>query len=130
MVHLSTWVNPALGLDRFFENMSFNYNTGYPHHNIVKVDDLHYRVELALAGFDKKDLSVKLEDGRLTIEGKQEDKDVEYVHHGISTRKFLKSFRLVDTIEIEDAEFTNGILSIKLSNNLPEEKKPQNIKIK
>ena len=129
---LNTYLSsPALGLDRFLSETYWNHNDKYPHHNIVKVDDVNYRVELALAGFNKEDLTVELKDGKLTIEGKKEEKpDVEYLHQGISLKKFLKTFRLVDTIEIKEAEFTNGVLAIKLHNNLPKEKQPKKVTIK
>ena len=134
MVLNTYYSSPTLGLDRFLSETLWNQSTTndkYPHHNIIKVDDVNYHVELALAGFDKQDLSVELKDGKLTIEGKKENKESkDYLHQGISTRKFLKTFRLVDTLEIKDASFTNGILTVHLHNNLPEERKPKKIEIK
>ena len=116
-------------LDTALTNSVDNTNV-FPRHNVVKVSDESYLIELALAGYDHDDLSVELEEGLLVIAGEKEDSDVEYLHKGISTKKFRRTFRLNENVEVKDAKFANGLLSIELAHIVPEEKKPQVIKIK
>ena len=121
----------TLGFDKFFSDVDafFQQVDKFPHHNIIKVADDSYKIEIALAGFDKKDIKVELKEGKLSIEGKRDKDEVEFLHHGISNRNFLKSFRLVDTMLIKEATMENGILSILLENVLPEEKKAKIIEV-
>ena len=105
--------------------------SNYPPYNIIKMADDSYVIELALAGFDEKDLNVELHDGILTISanvGDPED-ETQYLHKGIAARSFVRKFTLADTIEIEDASLGNGMLRIALKNVIPEEKKPRKIPI-
>jgi molecular chaperone IbpA len=122
----------TLGFDKLFYNAEtfFNNHDKYPHHNIVKVDDLTYKIELALAGFTKEDVSVDHIEGTLHVKGGKDEQDkVNYLHKGIGSRRFHKSFRLADTIEVKEATFNNGILIIELYNNLPIDKQPKHIKV-
>jgi molecular chaperone IbpA len=124
----------AVGFDRMFdvfENMVTEKST-YPHHNIIKTGQETYLVELAVAGFDDKDISIELEKNTLHIRGEKEeeqDPDFEYLHRGIATRSFHKTIQLADTIEIGDAVLENGILRLFLQNIIPEEKKTKKIPI-
>lgn len=129
----------TIGFDRFFsefENILSEKDTRpsqtYPPHNIIKLDDDKYVVELAVAGFNKKDIAVKLVDGVLEIKGTknpQEDTEVLYLHKGIGTREFVKTIRLADTVEVRGAEFKDGILRVALENVIPDHKKPRVIEI-
>ena len=102
----------------------------FPPHNILKVDDSHYVVEMAVAGFSKEEIDIQLDDGVLIVKGDKKDKEeFEYVYRGIATRSFTKSIRLIDTIEVRGAEFKDGILRIALENVIPENKKPRKIEI-
>ena len=116
-------------LDTALTNSVDNTNV-FPRHNIVKVSDESFMIELALAGYDHDDLSVELEDGILAISGEREDGEVNYLHKGISTKKFRRTFRLNENVEVKDAKFTNGLLIIHLEHNVPEEKQPLQIEIK
>ncbi len=124
----------AVGFDRMFdvfENMVTEKST-YPHHNIIKTGQETYLVELAVAGFDDKDISIELEKNTLHIRGEkaeEQDSDFEYLHRGIATRSFHKTIQLADTIEIGDAVLENGILRLFLQNIIPEEKKTKKIPI-
>jgi molecular chaperone IbpA len=103
----------------------------YPPYNIRKLGDFKYSIEVALAGFDKKNIEVNYADNTLTIKSKkqdQEDKDI--MHKGISQRAFTRSFCLAEDVIVNGAEFTNGMLCIELEKIVPEEKKPKTIKIK
>lgn len=104
--------------------------TSFPPHNIIKVDDNRYVVEMAVAGFGKEDIDIELNDGTLVIRGEKKNKDeVTYLYRGIATRTFNKSIRLIDTIEVRGAEFKDGILKIGLENVIPDHKKPRKIEI-
>ena len=132
-----TWPRSSfVGFDRIWNELDTALTAGveqtnaFPRHNIVKQSDENYLIELALAGYDLDDLSVELEEGLLVITGEKADDDVEYLHKGISTKKFRRTFRLADFVKVEDAQFENGLLSIQLVHIVPEEKKPQVIKIR
>tara|TARA_R110000751_G_scaffold242995_1_gene343209 strand:+ start:232 stop:657 length:426 start_codon:yes stop_codon:yes gene_type:complete len=102
----------------------------YPPYNIRKIDDLKYSIDLALAGFGKKDISVDYADNSLTIKSiKDESKKDDIVHRGISHRSFTRTFALSDDVIVNDAKFENGLLSIELEKIVPEEKRPKEIKI-
>jgi len=116
-------------LDTAFTNSVDNTNV-FPRHNIIKVDEEVYHIELALAGYSRGDLNVELEDGVLVITGEKEDESVEYLHKGISTKKFRRTFRLAEHVVVSGAKFVNGLLAISLVQEVPEEKKPQTIDIK
>ena len=132
-----TWPRSSfVGFDRIWNELdtaltnSVDQTNVFPRHNIVKTGDETYEIELALAGYDHDDLSVELKEGVLVIEGEKEDESVEYLHKGISTKKFRRTFRLNENVLVGDAKFVNGLLVISLEHKLPEEKKPQTITIK
>ena len=124
----------AIGFDRTLQlleraNQSPT-NTNYPPYNIVKHDAENYSIELALAGFTKKDIEVSKEKNVLTIKGKQSD-DIkrEFIHRGLAGRTFSRIFTIADDIVVKGADMKNGILSVSLQRIVPEEDKPQEIKI-
>jgi len=123
----------AIGFDRtlsLLERASQVPSVNYPPYNIVKVDDEIYRVEMAIAGFKKENVSITKEKEILTIEGKVEDKtETEFVHKGLASRAFKRSFTLAEEIVVEGATLEDGILVITLKRVIPEEKKPVSIKI-
>ena len=124
--------------EKMFEDDFFNapmFNSNYPPYNIVKTGDYTYNIELALAGFGKKDIDVSYEDGMVTVksiqEAKTEDKDKDGVlHRGISKRQFTKSFSVADDVEVKGAELKDGLLKISLERIIPESKKARTISIK
>jgi molecular chaperone IbpA len=102
----------------------------YPPYNIVQVDDDNYVVELAVAGFTEQDLSIELKEQVLTVTASVEKNDEsKYVHRGIAKRNFTRSFTLADTIEVVNANLTDGMLRIELRNLIPEHKKARQIAI-
>ena len=122
----------AIGFDRYFDNLERITNltqTNYPPYNVVKVDDEHFVVEIACAGFDKKDIEITKEKNLLVIEGKSSSDEKEFVHKGLASRTFKRSWTLADDVVIEGAELKNGILSVNLEKVVPEEDKPVSIKI-
>lgn len=128
----------TLGFERFFDDVEkllsvdvTKATQSFPPHNIIKLDDTHYVVELAVAGFSKNEIEITSEDGTLTIKGEKKEKDIEvtYLHRGIGTRSFTKQLTIADTVEVKGAEFEDGILRIGLENVIPEHKKPRKIEI-
>jgi molecular chaperone IbpA len=118
-------------IESIMQNSVETISDKFPPHNIIKVNDTHYMVELAIAGFDEKEIDITVKDGLMTVRGEKEqtDNEVNYLHKGIGTRSFSKTIRLADTIEVQGAAFKNGILSIGLENIIPESKKPKKIEI-
>ena len=127
----------AVGFDRVFDRLNtyvVNQNTmtptGFPPYNIRKEGDYNYVIEMALAGLSKNDLEVEVADGTLTVRSKDKQEDGgELVHRGISYRKFTRSWTLADDVVVNDAKMKDGMLLIPREHVVPEEKKPQLIKI-
>jgi len=121
-----------VGFDHIFkelEDMTKHASDHYPPHNIIKDEDMKYRIEIATAGFKEEELSVELKDGVLHVNGDHTPRGLEFIHKGISTRKFHRSFRLSEYTQVTGASLENGILAIHLEVVLPEEKKPRKIAI-
>ena len=126
--------NAFLGFDHIFDEIERIQNHAkdtYPPHNVIKQAELEYTIELAVAGFQREDLQIEVKDHVLTITGErhQRREKQEYIHHGISTRKFVKSYRLSEYTEVSGADLKDGILSVTLTVRLPEERKPKLIEI-
>lgn len=107
-----------------------NSGASYPPYNIIRLNEHHVVLEVAVAGFKEAELSVVVEDGELKISGrKQEAENVEYIHKGIGARAFERKFALSQDVRVEKAEYADGILSIFVEYIVPEEKKPNSIPI-
>ena len=103
----------------------------YPPYNIKKVDDNHYTIELAVAGFAQQDIDIEIDGGKLIIKGNVTSaSDDNFIFRGIANRAFTRWFALEDNVEVKDAELFNGMLKIVLERLIPEEKKPKKISIK
>ena len=122
--------------ERMMDDHNFNemvrYN--YPPYNIVKTGDYTYDIELALAGFSKKDIDITMEDGMLNIKSVLEatkDKDEDgVIHKGIAKRYFSKAFTIADDVEVKGAELKDGLLKVSLERIVPEHKQPRQIEVK
>jgi molecular chaperone IbpA len=111
-------------------NSARSGNDNYPPHNIVKIDEEKFHIELAVAGFTEKDISLEVKDGILKVKGRVEsDEKREYAFKGISSRKFEKSFRLSEFVVIDGADLENGILVVYARVEVPEERRPRKIEI-
>lgn len=124
-----------IGFDDQLNRLMNVHNTAtsssYPPYNVIKKDEDNFVVELALAGYSKSDIDVKVENGTLFVSGEIEDKTSNnYIHKGVATRKFTRTFALGEYMEVQSASFENGMLSIEVERILPEEKKPKTIRIK
>tara|TARA_Y100001936_G_scaffold69391_1_gene68391 strand:+ start:111 stop:554 length:444 start_codon:yes stop_codon:yes gene_type:complete len=118
-----------------FEDDMFDISVpNYPPYNIVKVKDNHYNIEVALAGYNKKDIEVNYENNMLTIktaDQKSEDKkEGENIYKGIAQRMFKKSFTIADDCKVTGAELKDGLLKVSLEKVIPEHKKAKTITIK
>ena len=129
----------AVGFDGIFDELmrinAQQTNTNYPPYNIVKHSEDAFAIELAVAGFREGDINITLEKNVLTIKGEQTEsleeleKNVEYLHRGISARNFDRTFTLADYVEVLGAKAENGILTIELERQVPEEQKPKTVAI-
>lgn len=135
-IDLPTLHRHAVGFDRMFEELGRTFaNTrqqdNYPPYNIAKLDDTHFVIEVAVAGFAEDELDVELKDGVLTVKGEQAKKESEivYQHKGISSKSFVRTFTLGEHVEVRGATVKNGILAVALELVVPEEKQPKKIAI-
>ena len=101
----------------------------YPPHNIVKVAEGEFLIELAVSGFTKDEIEIEQKERTLSISGKHEKRDREYVHQGISQKQFKRQFRLSEYVEVNGASHVDGILSVDLKVVVPDEKRPRKINI-
>jgi molecular chaperone IbpA len=132
----------TIGFDNVFDHFERMFEDdfrglsvpNFPPYNIVKTGKNTYDVELALAGYSKKDIDVSLEDGVLTIKSiKEEKEDKEedgVIHKGIAKRYFSKAFTIADDVEVKGAELKDGLLKVSLERIVPESKKPRTIEVK
>ena len=127
----------AIGFDHLMDHLvSLHSNNNlttneYPPYDIIKEGESNYKIELAVAGFKKDELSIQLKDNTLTIKGESNSKNSngDYLHKNIARRSFSKNFTLAENIEVGDAEFEDGVLSVRLTHNIPEEQRPKEISI-
>jgi molecular chaperone IbpA len=117
----------SIGLDEYFDRLFTLHETSsnYPPYNLVQINNLESRLELALAGFRKKEVLVYTQDGKLFVEGQKEDKETEsnYVHKGLAQRSFTRSWTLSDDTEVRSVEFEDGLLNITLGRIVPDHHK-------
>jgi len=114
--------------DSIFDNLSKAQS--FPFYNVVKYGKGEYGIELGLAGFNKKNVKVEYKDGVLTVSGQIDDKEKEYIEKGLAARKFFKQFQLRNDVIVDEAKMEDGVLTVKLGVNEPEEIKIQDIEVK
>ena len=114
----------SIGMDDYFDRIATLHETtsNYPPYNLVQVSSVEYRLELALAGFKKKEINVYTQDGQLFVDGQKEDVETErtYVHRGMAQRSFTRSWTLSDETEVRSVTFEDGLLNIELGKIVPE----------
>jgi len=121
-----------VGFDHLFKELEFTAKHAqdhYPPHNIIKAGETDYIIELAIAGFSQDEISVEVKDRTLTVTGEHESKGREFIHRGISTKKFKRTFRLSEHVNVNGADVQDGILAIKLEYLIPENQRPRIIQI-
>jgi len=138
IVSFTPLMRSSVGFDRFndlFESLvqgtEDRFDT-YPPYNIEKIGEDEYRIVMAVAGFTLNDLTITAQGDSLLVSGKIDEKAEEgriYLHRGIAARAFQRSFRLADYIKVTGADMRDGLLTISLAREIPEEKKPRMIPI-
>jgi molecular chaperone IbpA len=132
---LAPFYRNSIGVDRLFDRIinqiDHAASNNYPPYNIIRRGDDQFEVQIAVAGFDQGEISIEVRDGNLVITGEKTDDDnpVEYLHQGISARRFIRTFSLAEYVEVVEAVVKNGILSIQLERHIPEAMKPKSIAI-
>jgi molecular chaperone IbpA len=126
-----------IGFDRHWQmledlNNSLGARSTYPPYNLRSVAEDRYQVELAVAGFNRDQVTVTVNDNRLVVEGNQDDDTTtdSFLHRGIAKRRFRQSFALAEFVEVTGAELRDGILRIELARIVPDDKKPRVIELK
>ena len=114
----------SIGMDEYFDRLFNLHETtkNYPPFNLVTVSEVESRLEIALAGFKKKEVNVYTQDGKLFVEGQREDAESEktYVHRGMAQRSFTRTWTLAEETEVRSVVFEDGLLSITLGRVVPE----------
>ena len=121
-----------VGFDHLFNELEWTAKHAqdhYPPHNIIKTDENDYLIELAIAGFTRDEINVEVKDRTLTVTGEHVSKGREFIHRGISTKKFKRTFRLSEHVNVLGADIQDGILAIELKYIIPEEMRPRKIEI-
>ena len=124
----------SVGFDEIFNTLQRASipQSNYPPYDILKEDD-KYIIRIAIAGFKKSEVDIEIDDNTLTVSVCRDDKTgmqrAEFLHKGISTKEFYKSFALAEHVEVKKATMSDGILEIILEKNIPDSEKPKKIKI-
>lgn len=119
--------------ERFHDMEAANGSSNYPPYNIIKHDEEHWSIELAVAGFKRSELNVELANGVLSVSANSETSEIEpealYVHRGLAKRAFTRKWTLAEDVVVQDATLIDGVITIHLERIVPEEKKPRKIEI-
>jgi len=136
-IDLSPLYRSLVGFDRLADQLDAAARTeaasGYPPYNIERTGENEYRIEIAVAGFKPEELNVEVKENLLTVTGRKAANDgdaKQYLHRGLAERNFERKFQLTDYLIVEDADLSNGLLSIALKRELPEALKPRTVEIK
>jgi len=131
---LSPLYRSAIGFDRLLNVIESGQNQGggYPPYNVELVDENHYRIAIAVAGFAESELDITAQDNMLVVKGAHAptDTDRTYLYQGIAERNFERKFQLAEHIQIKAANLSNGLLYIDLERIVPESSKPRRIEIR
>ena len=129
----------TIGFDRLSRllesNLAKTETAAYPPYNIEKTGEDKYRITLAVAGFDRSELDVTVQENKLVVSGKLSDaarvaeENSQYLYRGIAGRAFRHAFELADNVKVAGADLTNGLLHIDLKREIPEQAKPRKIEI-
>ena len=124
----------TVGFDRLFDLLEGSFSAqaadNYPPFDLVQEGDDHYRITVAVAGFTRDEIDVVQQQNLLIVSGRKREEDgSRYIHRGIATRPFERRFGLADHVEVKCADFSDGMLSIELAREIPEEMKPRKIPI-
>ena len=133
---LTPFYRNSIGIDRLFDRIVNQIDsaasTNYPPYDIVRTGDETYEIRVAVAGFVQADIDVEFNNGTLIVKGEkatEQGAEVEYLHHGISGRSFIRTFSVAEYVEVKDAVLADGILTVKLERLVPESQKPKKIAV-
>lgn len=133
---LTPFYRNSIGIDRLFDRIVNQIDsaasTNYPPYDIVRTGDETYEIRVAVAGFAQTDIDVEFNNGTLIVKGEkatEEDTGIEYLHHGISGRGFIRTFSVAEYVEVKDAVLADGILTVKLERLVPESQRPKKIAV-
>jgi len=134
-VDFSPLYRSVVGFDRLadlLDSASADAANGYPPYNIERTDQNAYRIEIAVAGFKPEELSIEVKENLLTVQGRKpaNDEARRFLHRGLAERNFERRFQLADYVVVTDAALADGLLSVSLVRELPEQLKPRRIDIK
>jgi molecular chaperone IbpA len=125
-----------LGFDALFHDAEARFanqiNNSYPPYNILKNDENSYEIQVAVTGFEKDEISVELDQNQLIVKGQHYEAELQepvYLHRGLATRDFTRSWTLAEHMEVGDVTIKNGVLTIELKRVIPEALKPRVLKI-
>jgi len=126
-----------LGFDNFFTDFENRFgsqvNNNYPPYNILKRDENSYEIQIAVTGFDKGDITVEIDQNQLIVKGERTDLETAetvYIHRGLASRNFTRSWTLAEYVEVGEGRIKNGVLTIELKRIVPDTLKPRILKIK
>jgi molecular chaperone IbpA len=135
---LTPFYRNSIGIDRLFDRIVNQIDsaasTNYPPYDIVRTGDETYEIRVAVAGFVQADIDVEFNNGTLIVKGEKATEvgakpEVEYIHHGISGRSFIRTFSVAEYVEVQDAVLADGILTVKLERLVPESQRPKKIAV-
>jgi molecular chaperone IbpA len=134
---LTPFYRNSIGIDRLFDRIVSQIDsaasTNYPPYDIVRTGDETYEIRVAVAGFTQDEIDVEFHDGTLVVKGEKAASapvlEVEYLHHGISGRSFVRTFSVAEYVEVRDAVLADGILTVKLERLVPESQRPKKIAV-
>ena len=135
-IDFSPLYRSAVGFDRLAALLdaaaASDSASGYPPYNIERTDENAYRIEIAVAGFKPEDLTIEVKENVLTVQGRKpaNDESRRYLHRGLAERSFERRFQLADHVLVVDAALNDGLLTVSLKRELPEQLKPRQIEIK
>jgi molecular chaperone IbpA len=116
----------SIGMDEWFKRFdtAFETHTNYPPYNLVKESSVDFRLEIALAGYERKDIEVTTEWNKLFVQAKKvDDSEDQYLHQGLAKRAFTRTWTLSDDVEVKDVSYVDGLLTVKLNRVIPEHQK-------
>jgi molecular chaperone IbpA len=133
-IDFSPLYHSAIGFDRMatlLDSVARDSKPSYPPYNIEQVEENHYRITMAVAGFTEDELDITSEQNSLVISGRQQSDDDSrnYLHRGIATRDFERKFQLAEHVKVVSAKLENGLLHVALEREIPEAMKPRKIAI-
>lgn len=130
---LSPFFRSTIGFDRLFDQLDYAWrqDTNWPQYDVLKTDDDHYRIMIAVPGYQQADLSLETRNGLLTVKGERnvDPNHNQYLYRGIGGQNFTRTFQVAEYVKVENARLKDGLLCIELKRELPDAMLPKHIEI-